>query len=270
MSDVIDWTDAFDNSGYIADATRLADAWAKAAAQFRSNANADLDLPYGDAPRERFDLFYPDCEPKGLFVFVHGGYWHLFDKSSWSHLAEGALERGWAVALPSYPLAPEAQIAQITKATATAIEAAADLVGGPLRIAGHSAGGHLVARMSCAAGPLRVDIQRRLAGITSISGVHDLLPLLRTTMNGTLKLDRAEALAESPAHLPPALTCPVTAWVGAQERPEFLRQTRMLEERWAASGAEIEAVYERGHNHFSIVTALGDPESPLLRACLGA
>src|SRR3546814_5563195 len=48
--------------------------------------------------------------PAGLAVFVHGGYWMAFDKSSWSHLAAGAVARGWAVALPSYTLCPEARI----------------------------------------------------------------------------------------------------------------------------------------------------------------
>ena len=47
-------------------------------------------------------------------VFVHGGYWMKFDRSYWSHFSEGLTARGWAVAMPSYTLAPEARIGSMT------------------------------------------------------------------------------------------------------------------------------------------------------------
>ena len=87
-------------------------------------------------------------------MFVHGGYWKAFDKSTWSHLAHGAVARGWAMALPSYTLAPDATLAQMTAQIARAIAAARAEVPGPVRLAGHSAGGHLVARMLCADSPI--------------------------------------------------------------------------------------------------------------------
>jgi hypothetical protein len=48
-------------------------------------------------------------------IFVHGGYWLRFGRRDFSHLAQGACSRDWAVALPSYPLAPGASIPQITQ-----------------------------------------------------------------------------------------------------------------------------------------------------------
>ena len=68
----------------------------------------------GTAPRNRFDLFLPEDAPKGLVVFVHGGYWVRFDKSYWSHLARGSVEHGYAVAMPSYTLCPQTRISGIT------------------------------------------------------------------------------------------------------------------------------------------------------------
>ena len=49
-----------------------------------------------------------------LVVFVHGGYWLRFHRDIWSHFAQGLTARGWAVAMPSYTLAPEARIAAMT------------------------------------------------------------------------------------------------------------------------------------------------------------
>lgn len=100
------WDDAYINGAYIAGGNTYPEKWAKAADEFRQKqlqtGHAKLDIAYGHLPRNRLDLFMPKATPRGLAVFVHGGYWLAFDKSSWSHLAGGALAHGFAVALPSY------------------------------------------------------------------------------------------------------------------------------------------------------------------------
>jgi 3-hydroxyacyl-CoA dehydrogenase len=121
----IDWTDAFDNSSYVPGSEALRHIWPDRAATWRADllgqGKARLDLPYGPGPRERFDLFLPDGEPRGLVVFVHGGYWQWFDKSAFSHFADGPRRRGWAVALPSYPQAPDVRLSAIARAIGAAI-----------------------------------------------------------------------------------------------------------------------------------------------------
>ncbi|MCB1333498.1 MAG: alpha/beta hydrolase [Roseivivax sp.] len=264
MTAVTDWDDAYANRAHVAEAGAIVERWPGDAAAFRASwADATLDLPYGPAERERFDLFRPAGPAAGLLVFVHGGYWMAFDKSVWSHFAEGALKRGWAVAIPSYSLAPEARIAQMTRQIAAAITAAAQRVDGPVRLTGHSAGGHLVARMACADSPL--NLGDRLAGVVSISGLHDLEPLARTAMNATLRLDKEEVAAESPALLAPRPGLPVGAWVGGGERPEFIRQAGLLASAWPGTVLTIEGDY----HHFNIIDALRAPHSPLMNAVLG-
>ena len=98
---ISDWDDAYANGSNIARGDRWPEAWVKPAEAFRnalsSAGRAKLDLAYGDRPRNRMDLFLPDGSPKGLVVFVHGGYWLQLDKSFWSHLAAGP----WSTAMPS-------------------------------------------------------------------------------------------------------------------------------------------------------------------------
>lgn len=264
----IDWDDAFDNGGYVPGSAQLAGQWADQAAAFRDTARAELDLSYGAGARNRLDLFRPEGAAEGLVVFVHGGYWHKFDKSYWSHLAAGPLAAGWAVAMPSYTLAPEASISQMTAEIAQAVTAAAGHVDGPIRLIGHSAGGHLVSRMACADVALPDDVAARLEKVISLSGLHDLRPLLLTTMNDTLRLTPEEAAAESPALRSRRADLPVCFWVGAAERPEFLRQTRLIAERWQDDGAQVEDVYQPGHHHFSVVGGLARPGSPLVERLL--
>ncbi len=244
----------------------LPDHWLAEATAFREMraaiGQARLNVAYGRHERQKLDLFYPAGRPEGLVVFVHGGYWRRFDRGYWSHYARGLSETGWAVALPSYRLAPEARIQEMTIEIARAVEAAAALVAGPIRLAGHSAGGHLVARMGCRDIALSDEVRGRLSRILPISPVSDLRPLLKTTMNDDLRLNEAEAEAESPV-LHAAPECPVTVWVGAEERPVFLDQARWLADAW---GADMRI--DPGRHHFDVLDGLEDFESPLIAALL--
>ena len=260
---LVDWDDAFENGAYIADADRCEKSWIADAAAFRDTARCVAGLSYGTGARCGMDLFLPDAAPRGLFVFVHGGYWMKSDRSDWSHMAAGAVGLGWAALVPDYPLAPEAAIDQITVAVAASITAGAARVDGPIRLAGHSAGGHLVTRMVCRDTPLSGAVQQRVERATSISGLHDLRPLTATRKNGTLRLTEAIARAESPALHAPAR--PLSLWVGAQERPEFLRQTRLMAESWERQGGDVSSRYDAGRHHFDVIDGLTRPGSDLMQ-----
>lgn len=269
----IDWEDAFLNTAYIPDGASYPARWQARAAAFRDAAQdsgrARLGIAYGAHPRERFDLFLPDGTPKGLAVIIHGGFWQAFDPSFWSDLAQGALARGWAVAFPGYVLAPEARIADITRQVARAVVAAAGLVDGPIRLCGHSAGGQVATRLICADTPLGAEVTDRIGHVVTLSGLHDLRPLLGHSMNASLRLDAPEAAAESPALLAPLPDIPVTAWVGGAERPEFLRQSALLAEAWRRKGQQIQLVAETGRHHFDVLDGLKNPQHPLVEAFVG-
>ena len=267
---ISDWDDAYANAPHIADAEVFPPLWAARAAEFVSERRAarrsQMDLAYGEGERRRLDLFLPNDAPKGLVVFVHGGFWMRFDKSLWSHLAEGAVRRGWAVALPSYTLAPAARVRDIGREIAAAIAFAGTRVDGPIALTGHSAGGHLAARMACVDGPLAESVRRRLARVAPISGLFDLRPLMKTKMNDTLGLDEAEAVAESPALKRPQPGLVLTAWVGADERPEFLRQSDIIANVWAGLGAATRCLRISGCHHYDVIADLSDAESPMTTA----
>lgn len=263
----IDWDDALDNRSYTKGWEEYPPRFAAAAEAFRearmAAGEAMLGLAYGDRPRERLDLFRPHGEAKGLVVIVHGGYWRSFDRTDFSHLAAGPLGEGWAVALPGYTLCPEGSVPGIGREVARAVEHAAGLVRGPIRLAGHSAGGQVVTRLVAERSPLQPRLMERIEAVLSISGVHDLLPLLSAGLNDDLRLDEAAARAESPARLKKAASIPVTAWVGAEERPEFLRQSALLREAWDAA-----FVVEPGRHHFDVIVGLERP-GPMLERLLG-
>ena len=265
----IDWEDAFSNAAYIPDALRFPQRWITQAAEFREQNAGELDISYGENTRETFDLFFPTGVSKGLAIFIHGGYWVDFDKSSWSHLAEGCLKHNWTVMLPGYSLAPEVTIPEITAQISHAITKAAGRIEGPIRIAGHSAGGHLATRMICENTPLSKDVTSRIRRVVSISGLHDLRPLLRHSMNQQLRLTEDIAGTESPALQAPVPDVEVIAWLGEHERPEFFRQSALLAENWRGQVQNMRLIIDRQRHHFNVIEGLEDRVHPLTRALAG-
>lgn len=257
--------EAYKNAEYIADAASYPPRWNSEAETFRKGlgARAQVGVSYGASARESFDFFEPEGVSRGTVVFVHGGYWKAFDSSTWSHLAAGPLARGWAVAMPSYTLAPDARIGEITLQIAAALRKIADRTMGPIALAGHSAGGHLVCRMMDPL-VLPVEVRDRIRRIVPISPVADLAPLLETEMNGILGLDAAEAAAESPVNMTPPHGVTISVVVGGDERPAFLEQAEALSRAWGARLTVVE-----GKHHFDVIDALAQPDSDLVAALTG-
>ena len=107
-------------------------------------------------------------------------------------------------------------------------------------------------------------------GALSLSGVHDLTPLVLASMNADLRLDADAARAVSPALLHPATTAPVAIAVGADETGEFLRQSDLLWDAWPANRPQRMAAPLRvpDRHHFNVVMDYLDADSALTRATL--
>lgn len=272
MSVIADWDLAYSNRDHSPDWPQFIDKWSAAAPAWREKLAGEgrmrADVAYGEGARNKLDLFLPEGTPKGLAIFIHGGYWRSFDKSLWSHLSAGAVAKGYAVAMPSYTLCPETSISGITREITAAIECAAGLVDGPIRLSGHSAGGHLVTRMICKDTGLSKATLDRIGPVLSISGVHDLRPLLKTQMNDDFKLTEEEAGLESPALLAPLEGRTVTCWVGGAELPEFIRQNDLLANIWTGLGTDTRTFHDPGKHHFSVVDGLDNPDSEIVAAWL--
>ena len=250
----MDLTADYENGAFIPGADRYPDAWAAEAVGWRGALGDRLrhvPLARGLAA----ELHLPEGAPRGLAVFVHGGYWRRFGPESFSWASKGALARGLAVALPAYPLCPAVRIRDITAHIHDACtRLAGEVPGVPVTVAGHSAGGHLAARMAVIGLP-------RLAACVPISPVADLAPLMHTQMNADLRLDAEEAAEESPARQRPREGVATRVWVGAEERPAFLDQARLLAAAWDAP-----LRIAPGRHHFDVLDGLRDPEDPLTAA----
>ena len=263
----IDHEAEYNNRIRIPDYLEIVERWRTVSAAWRGAAGGELDLPYGPGERQRYDLFPAGVPGAPLVVHIHGGYWQLGSRQDTAFVARAFNAAGIDVAIPSYSLCPSATVLQIIdelRACAAALWQRTHTR--PIAI-GHSAGGHLTAALLAtdwrAVPGVPADLVR--AGC-AISGVFELAPLIPTTMNRALQLDDALASAASPALWPPPPPGrTLVAAVGAEETPEFHRQSRALVEAWARAGVATEYLPVPGVHHFSVVDELTRPDSVLFR-----
>ncbi|MCW3473510.1 alpha/beta hydrolase [Limobrevibacterium gyesilva] len=251
----------YNNRAKVPEHPAIMAGWARDAAAFRAaQAHAELDLSYGPTPRQAMDLFWPGATHDApIALFIHGGYWQALDKSMFSHLARGLLAHGVAVAVPSYDLCPQVTLTELTEQLRDAVAFLHRRHARRLLATGHSAGGHLAAMLMATDWPARGLPADLVPAGLPISGLFDLPPLMRTSVNAALRLDEAEARRLSPMFMPhPGGR--IHAIVGADEGAEYLRQSRGIAEAW---GGTWEAL--PGHNHFTIVGQLADPGSAMVR-----
>jgi arylformamidase len=245
---------------------RYRDAWKTRSDKLRASRQPQLDLRYGETPRERLD-FYASGKPKApTLLFIHGGYWQMNDKEGFGFIAEGPLAHGFNVALVEYTLAPEARMdricAEIRRAVDWLLANLARLGGDPakLLVSGHSAGGHLTA--IAMANPA-------VAGGIPISGIFDLEPIRLNYLNEKLKLDEAEAARNSPILHLPKQAGPLIVTVGAAELPELVRQSADYAKAWSAAGLTAKHLPLPDHEHFSVLEELANPDGKLTRLLHG-
>ncbi|MGH6677076.1 MAG: alpha/beta hydrolase, partial [Xanthobacteraceae bacterium] len=130
---------------------------------------------------------------------------------------------------------------------------------------GWSAGGHLAACMvatNWASLYPKAPMDLVPAGY-GISGLYDLAPLLKTSVNEDLRLDADGARQVSPLFWPLPPGRAFDAVVGSLELNEFRRQSENLAKTWRQAGAQTDYREIAGMNHFSIVGQLADAQSTM-------
>lgn len=271
---------AYNGRAAVPDHAAFVTRWREAslAARTRDDIPRRLDLAYGRGPRQTLDLFgFGFGVPtRPLLIFLHGGDWQAMDKGTFSFLAPPFVEAGAAVAILNYPLCPDVPldiIAVVLRGAIQMLWREAATLGVDRRrfvIAGHAAGGHLVAEMLCTRWP-RLDRAMpvdSLRGGIAVSGVFDLEPLTHTSLNAALGLTEAAARRNSPLFRDPVPGTSLTLAVGGLESDAVHAQSARLARGWAAMGAHETWIPLPGRHQFSALDALVEIDHPLFHDAL--
>jgi len=117
---------------------------------------ATRNISYAALPRQKLDVYVPRHAkfPLGVVVFFYGGDWQNGSKHDYRFVAAAIASKGFIAVLPDYRLYPSvtfpAFVYDAAMATHWVHENIARFGGDPYRIflAGHSAGGHIVALLT--------------------------------------------------------------------------------------------------------------------------
>lgn len=260
----IDYEVEYNNRARVRENPALMAGWARDAAAYREQ-HAPRAIAYGPGTRNTIDVF-PGDNQGPIVVFIHGGYWQALDGSSSSHCARGLNAHGIDVAIPTYDLCPQVTVDTIIQQMRAAARELARL-GRPLVISGHSAGGHLAACMLATNWPAYdASLPKDLViAAYAISGLFDLVPLVQTSINRALSLDKTAAKAASPLFWEPPGSGSLDAMVGGNESAEYFRQSRTMVEQWGAAGVTTRFGVVPDANHFTAIAPLADPDSAMVQ-----
>lgn len=251
------------------------DQYEQESERVRRSLPCRLNVPYGEKPGEKLDVFPAPHPDAPIQLFIHGGYWQALDKSSHNFVAEPLVASGCAVVVVNYTLAPEADMDEIVQQNRKALiwtyhnSSAFNGDSSQIYLSGHSAGGHLVAMMMAtdwtAEGDLPVDL---IKGGCAISGLFDLEPIRLCYLNEALGMDEEAARQNSPTYHLPRGGGPIIVAVGSLETEEFLRHSAEYTAALKEAGYPHEYMALTGLNHFDIVQELGKMNSPLTQTIL--
>jgi arylformamidase len=244
-------------------------------AKVREELPCNLNIPFGPTLAEQLDIF-PSHQPKApILVFIHGGYWMMSDSKENSFVAKGLVANGITTVVINYALCPKVSVDEIVRQSRAAIAWVyrnAESFGGDsnrIYVSGHSAGGHLTAMAMLTDWKndygLPSDI---IKGGCAISGLFDLMPFPYTWLQPNIQLSSAEVLRNSPIRHIPSKAGSLIVTHGAEETPEFHRQSQDFLAAWKAKGLEGEYLPQPGKNHFTAVDGFLDANSPLCAAIL--
>ena len=250
--------------------------WVERSVRARETLDGKIDLAYGPFERQKIDLFNAGKSNAPTLVYFHGGYWQRGEKAIYSFLAEPFARHGVNVAVVGYDLCPTVSITEISGQARSALAwiwRQADGLGisrDRLTVMGHSAGGHITGMVmgtdwTALSSDLPLDLVK--AGIP-VSPLNDLEPLRFTSLNDNVRMDAAEAEAESPINHPPVTDAPQLMVTGGRETAEFQRQADMYVEAFATASRPIERYVVPDCDHFDELNALADDGSPFFRKSL--
>ncbi len=263
--------DPFNISEILPDFDAQFDDFVASSERTRQTLRHQLDVAYGDAPRQRLDLFFPAGEATGrpIHMFIHGGYWRAQVKESYACVADGITAAGAIAAMVEYTLLPGIrmgeQVRQMREAAAWLAEHAAEFGGDGARLtaSGHSAGGHLVTYLAARAPHERALPPTPVKSVMSISGIFDLRPIVTSYLQPELHLTDEEVAHWSPIEAVPSAATQFEIVVGHEETLPFHQQAQDYGFVLGRHGVSAERVTMPGEDHMSVLRKMGIKGTPM-------
>jgi acetyl esterase/lipase len=220
--------------------------------------------------KHKLDLYLPKnkTEPAPVLFFVHGGAWRYGDRKLYSPLGQRFAREGILTVIPSYRLAPQyphpAQIEDTAAAFAWTVRHIAEHGGDTNRIyvAGHSAGGHLVALLALHERYLReLSLSPKvIRGVITLSGVYNLD--VGDAPSKVFGSDRSVRREASPLFHIATPAPPFFVSYCEWDYPMLPAQAKIFQAALRRAGVSVQSWFTPRESHISEMIAITHDEDP--------
>lgn len=109
--------DLFRTRDHVPDFDRHVAWYRERSSQTKAELRNRCNLKYGAREKATLDLFFPRERenPAPIHLFIHGGYWRMFDKSDFSFVANTVCTAGGIAAIVNYDLMPRVRMETIVE-----------------------------------------------------------------------------------------------------------------------------------------------------------
>ncbi|WP_293777739.1 alpha/beta hydrolase [uncultured Oxalicibacterium sp.] len=227
------------------------------------------DVPFGDDPRQKLDVYIPrDLQgPAPIVVFFYGGSWNQGDRHDYAFVGEALAARGIIAVVADYRVYPQVRYPAFVEdgasAVAWTVRQAKNIGGDPKHVfvMGHSAGAYNAAmvaldkrwlnKMSLSPGVLR--------GWIGLAGPYDFLPIENPDVKPVFLHPNSPPDSQPINHVtagaPPALLL-------ASNKDDLVdpkRNTGGLAKKLRDVGVPVRELYFNNTSHATIVVSMAWP-----------
>ncbi|XP_025114029.1 kynurenine formamidase-like isoform X2 [Pomacea canaliculata] len=242
-------------------------------------------ISYGNSEKQKLDIYTQkntSGAKKGVpfFVYIHGGYWQekVMCRENSSFMAVPLVSEGATVVAVGYELCPDVSMDEIVKEVKQAmyyiLKLAKEQGCSGIYLCGHSAGAHLAALMLMTSfSEYDAFDSDLIKGAILVSGIYDLRPLVKTSVNEALHLTEEDAWLFSPVHFMHDIKQhssdrDILIAVGEYDPPEFRRQSGEFQKNLRDLGIRTRYLDIPDTDHFNVIEKLQQKSYILTKECI--
>jgi acetyl esterase/lipase len=240
-----------------------------AAEFFLLGGHVDLtpDIPYGNDPRQRLDVYQPERgQPAPVVVFLYGGRWQHGSKRDYRLLGGALIRQDIVAVIPDYRLYPEVRFPGWVEDAAHVVRWVRDSIGrfggdpSQIFVVGHSSGAHTTALLALDEHYLR-DVglsPKSVRGFVSLAG-----PVATTWTDPDVQrlMGPAKGWPDTyPMEQVDGTEAPMLLLHGAMDHVVSAANSARLAARIRGRGGCARLKIYRGLGHVAIVLALSLPQ----------
>lgn len=230
-----------------------------------SGVEKTSDVPYGDGPRRKLDVYRPDkmTGRAPVVMFIYGGSWQAGSKFEYEFVGRALAAAGFVTVIADYRIWPEVTYPTFLDDNAAAVKWIEDNIGGyggdtaRFFLAGHSAGAYNAVMLGLDHSFLHdAGVTMPVRAVAGISGPYNFYPFEYDQVREAFGT-APNPEGTQPVNLVTSDAPPIFLASGTADPIVRVENSKALAQKLRAAGLWVTEKYYDGFGHLEPVIALG-------------